>query len=237
MQISRIFLLDFVRTLAVLGMIAFHFSYDLLMFGVIPIEYAASGPFYFHARIVAGTFLLLSGIGLWLTHGASPQWSAFWPRFRKIAAAAVLVTIATRIAMPEAYVYFGILHAIALYSLLGMPAVRLPVMANTILAAVLIYGSYNWHTPTLNAPLLRFIGLAVDPAITIDFEPVFPWFGAVLLGIAIGQVGSKTGLWHRLRSPVPAWLQTLGWPGRHSLAIYLIHQPILLALVWAYTQI
>lgn len=237
-QTTRIPLIDLARTAALLGMVAFHFSYDLLMFSLIPYEYAYTPTFYYHARIVAGTFLLLSGLGLWLSHGEGIRWPAFWRRFAKIAVAAALVSIATRIAMPEFYVYFGILHAIALYSLLGLLALRLPAIVTAALAAVFVYGSYHWHTEALNAPLLRFVGLALDPATTMDFEPIFPWFGAVLAGIALGKLGSQTGLWARLAGrPKGKWVQIASWPGQHSLLIYLIHQPILMGLVWLYSQL
>lgn len=238
MTANRIPLIDLARTLALLGMIAFHFSYDLVMFGLIPYEYALTPTFYFHARIVAGSFLLLAGLGLWLSHGAAIRWPAFWHRWLKIAAAALAVSIVTRIAMPEFYIYFGILHAIALYSLLGLATLRLPSALIVALAAIFVYGSYNWHSGSLNAPLLRFIGLGLDPATTMDFEPIFPWFGAVLAGIALGKIGSQTGFWAWLQGkPAGAWVRIASWPGQHSLLIYLIHQPILLGLVWLYVQL
>lgn len=237
-QFSRIPLIDLARTAALLGMVAFHFSYDLLMFGLIPRDYAASDIFYFHARIVAGSFLLLAGLGLWLAHGQGIRWPGFWRRFAKIAGAAVLVTVATKVAMPEFYIYFGILHAIALYSLLGLAVLRLPAPVTALIAAGFIAGSFYWAGPEFDAPLLKFLGLSTLPAQTMDFEPLFPWFGAVLLGIALGQLGSKIGLWARLSgSPSGEWVNRLSWPGRHSLVIYLIHQPILMGLVWAYSQL
>ena len=237
-QTSRIPLIDLARSLALLGMIAFHLSYDLLMFGLIPYDYAQTPIFYFHARIVAGTFLVLAGLGLWLAHGETIRWRTFWRRLAKITGAALLVSLATRAAMPEFYIYFGILHAIALYSLLGLATLRLPAAITVALAALCIYASYHWQTEALNAPLLRFIGLSTLPAMTMDFEPIFPWFGATLAGIGIGQLGSKTGLWSALTGkPSGKWLRIASWPGQHSLLIYLMHQPILLVLVWAYTQL
>ena len=237
-QLSRIPLIDLARTAALIGMVAFHVSYDLLMFDLIPRAYAASNFFYFHARIVAGSFLVLAGLGLWLAHGQAIRWPAFWRRFVKVAGAAVLVSVATWVAMPDFYIYFGILHAIALFSLLGLAAVRLPAPIPVAVAAVFIAGSFYLSGPQFDAPLLRFIGLSTQPAQTMDFEPVFPWFGAVLLGIALGQIGGRLGLWARL-SGVPAgkWVDRLGWAGRHSLVIYLIHQPILIGLIWTYTQV
>ena len=235
---SRIPLIDLARTGALAGMVAFHFSYDLLMFDLIPRAYAASDMFYFHARIVAGSFLVLAGLGLWLAHGTAINWPAFWRRFAKVVGAAVLVTVATWFAMPDFYIYFGILHAIALFSLLGLAALRLPAPITALLATGFIAGSYYLTGPDFDAPLLRFLGLSTLPAQTMDFEPIFPWFGAVLLGVALGQIGTKLGVWARLVGrPAGKWAMRLGWPGRHSLLIYLLHQPILMGLIWAFTQL
>ena len=235
MPSRRIDLLDLLRSLALLGMAAFHLSYDLLMFGLIGSEYAATSLFYFHARSVAATFIALAGIGLYLAHRDGIRWAAFARRLTKILAAAVLVSIATYFAMPEVYVYFGILHAIALFSLLGLAVLRLPAALTALLAVFFIVGSYWLQTPLLDTDLLRFVGLSTLPAYTIDFEPIFPWFGAFLAGVSIGQIGQHYGFWARLSQiRLPA---ALTWAGRHSLPIYLIHQPVLLALVWGYTRI
>ena len=235
---SRIPLLDLARTAALAGMVAFHFSYDLLLFDLVPRAYAASDFFYYHARLVAGSFLVLAGLGLWLAHGQGIRWPAFWRRFVKVAGAAGLVTAVTWAAMPDYYIYFGILHAIALYSLLGLAALRLPALITAIIALGFIAGSVYLPGPTLDAPLLRFLGLGTLPAQTMDFEPVFPWFAAVLMGIALGQTGTRLGLWAYLVGvPAGTWVDRLGWPGRHSLMIYLIHQPVLLGLIWAYAQL
>lgn len=233
----RIALLDLARTVALVGMVAFHFSYDLLMFGFLAPSYAGTAFFYFHARIVAGAFILLAGIGLWLTHDAQIDWPKFIFRFGKIAAAAALVTVATRIAMPDSYVYFGILHAIALYSLLGLAFLRVPGLVVLAVGVAIFLGADLLRSPAFDIPVLKFLGLSTTPAYTIDFEPVFPWFGTFLIGLAIGKIGSSFGLWRSLalwpfRSG--AVLRGLVWPARHSLAIYLIHQPILLGLVWAF---
>lgn len=237
-RLLRIPLIDLARSAALLGMVAFHLSYDLLMFGLIPRDYAGSEVFYFHARIVAGSFLALAGLGLWLAHGQGMRWPAFWRRLGKVAGAAVLVTVATRLAMPNAYVYFGILHAIAVYSLLGLAALRLPAPVTVVLAIFFIAGSYHLRGTAFDAPLLRFVGLALEPANTVDFEPIFPWFGVFLIGIAAGQIGTTLGLWQRLAGwPAGLWVDRLSWPGRHSLVIYLIHQPILMGMIWAYTQL
>lgn len=234
---SRILALDLFRTLALFGMASYHFIYDLQMFGLVSPEFAVSGWLYWHARIVASTFLGLVGLSLWLSHGQGIRWPAFWSRWVKVAAAALLVTIGTRIALPEAWVFFGILHAIALFSLLALPFLRLPAVVSLAVAGLVIWASYTLPSDMMNAPLLRFIGLHTFPTWTVDFEPVFPWFAAVLFGLALGRIGTTFDLWQRLSRwparPMPL-LSALGWPGRHSLIIYLLHQPILFGLVWFY---
>jgi uncharacterized membrane protein len=60
---------------------------------------------------------------------------------------------------------------------------------------------------------------------TQDFVPVFPWFGYVLAGLALG----KTIDFRRFVRPKTGSMpeRALIWAGRNSLGIYLVHQPIL----------
>ena len=169
---------------------------------------------------------------VWLAHGQGIRWPAFWRRWIKLVAAAALVTVATYVALPEYFVYFGILHCIAASSLIGLLALRLPAAAVAALGAVIMVASYILPDPAFNAPLLRFIGLATEPAMTVDFEPLFPWVGPFLLGLASAEWASARGLLHRLALPDTPVLRRLAWPGQHSLVVYLVHQPILIALIW-----
>jgi len=213
-------------------MVCFHIVFDLQMFGHLPFGTTLHPVFYWHARLVAGSFLFLAGVSLWLAHGQGIRWPAFWRRWIKLVAAAGLVTIATYAALPEYFVYFGILHSIAASSLIGLLVLRLPVTALAALGAAIMAASYILPSPAFNAPLLRFIGLATEPAMTVDFEPLFPWVGPFLLGLASAKWASAQGLLHRLAPPETAMLRRLAWPGQHSLVIYLVHQPILIALIW-----
>ena len=67
---------------------------------------------------------------------------------------------------------------------------------------------------------------------TVDFEPLFPWVGPFLLGLASAKWASARGLLHRLALTDKPVLRRLAWPGQHSLVVYLVHQPILIALIW-----
>ena len=229
---ERLLGLDIARSAALLGMVCFHIVFDLQMFGHLPFGTTLHPVFYWHARLVAGSFLFLAGVSLWLAHGQGIRWPAFWRRWIKLVAAAALVTVATYVALPEYFVYFGILHCIAASSLIGLFALRLPAAAVAALGAVIMVASYILPDPAFNAPLLRFIGLATEPAMTVDFEPLFPWVGPFLLGLASAKWASARGLLHRLALSDTPVLRRLAWPGQHSLVVYLIHQPILIALIW-----
>ena len=213
-------------------MVCFHIVFDLQMFGHLPFGTTLHPVLYWHARLVAGSFLFLAGVSLWLAHGQGIRWPAFWRRWIKLVAAAALVTVATYVALPEYFVYFGILHCIAASSLIGLFALRLPAAAVAALGAVIMVASYILPDPAFNAPLLRFIGLATEPAMTVDFEPLFPWVGPFLLGLASAKWASARGLLHRLTLPDTPVLRRLALPGQHSLMVYLVHQPILIALIW-----
>ncbi len=233
---SRIWLIDMARSVALLGMVSFHLVYDLQMFGLVPPGTAANGWFYLHARLVAGSFLALAGVGVWLSHGDGIRWMAFWRRLAVISAAAALVTVATYLALPDFYVFFGILHCIALSSLLGLLFLRLPALVTIAVGLGVIAASYVLPPlVALDVAALRFVGLHNYGVNTVDFEPLLPWFGPFLIGL--GASKALAPWWPRLSRIRPTGLwAALAVPGRHSLAIYLIHQPILFGLIWLYAQ-
>ncbi|WP_151720741.1 heparan-alpha-glucosaminide N-acetyltransferase [Gemmobacter serpentinus] len=226
---TRIWLIDLARSIALLGMALFHFSYDLQMFGLFRPDGGQAAFLWYLARIVAGSFIALAGVSLWLAQGRVLRWPAFWRRWRVLVLAAAGVSLATYLAMGEAWVFFGILHAIALFSLLGLLALRLPAPLILLAGVGVFWGStilpglLEW-----NLPALRFLGLGSIRTATVDFEPVFPWFGPFLLGLGMAKALDR--LWPRIaRIEGPDWL---AWPGRHSLAVYLIHQPVLIGAIW-----
>lgn len=184
----RLWILDTARSLALLGMILFHFTYDLQLFGLLPPGASTSGFFWYFARGVAGSFLALAGVSLWLAHGQGLRWPGFWRRWIKLAAAAAAVSLATRLAVPEAWIFFGILHAIALFSLIGLGFLRLPAALTLATgAAILLVSPYLPGLLAWNAAPLRFLGLASTPTPTLDFEPVFPWLAPFPAGAGPGQ--------------------------------------------------
>lgn len=235
---ARIPALDIARTVALVAMALFHFVFDLEMFGFAAPGTATSGIWRALAVATAGSFLFLAGVGLWLSHSEAIRWAAFGKRFAIIAGAAALVSIGTYLAFPDAFVFFGILHAIALCSLFGLAALRLPVFVIAALAIAVFYVPDFASSPAFNAPYWWWTGLQTAPLRTVDYEPIFPWFAPFLAGMVASKLASRLGLWARLSTTTPSRTAHLaGLPGRHSLLIYLIHQPVLIGIVWTVTQI
>jgi len=235
---GRIVALDLARTLALVAMAVFHFTFDLELFG-----FAAPGTtmlpgWRWLAYLTAGSFLFLVGVSLWLAHGEGIRWRGYWVRLGMIVAAALAITIVTRVAMGEAFIFFGILHSIAVASLLGLAFLRLPPALLVVLGVAVIWLPQAMRFEALDAPWFWWTGLQATAVRSVDYVPVFPWFGPVLLGIATAQVMARTGVWERMaRWQAPRAARAAAWPGRHSLAVYLAHQPVLVALVWVAAQL
>jgi uncharacterized membrane protein len=225
---ARILWLDMARSLAVIGMVIYHFTFDLGMFGFIAAATPVTGFWAVFARAVAGSFMALAGFSLVLAHGRGIVWARFWRRFGVLVGCAALITVATYFVMPAQYIFFGILHSIALSSLLGLAFLRLPWAATFLVAAVVLTLPQIYRDAAFDTPLLIWLGLAPGFPPTMDFEPLFPWFGAFLLGVALARFSkSGAGLARGVASPM---MRILTWPGQHSLVIYLAHQPILIGL-------
>lgn len=231
---NRLIPLDLARTLALVCMVIFHFTFDLALFGFIDPGTMSQPFWYYFARMIAGSFLFLSGVSLWLAHGQGIRWPAFWSRFAKLAAAAALVTLASIWLVPGGPIWFGILHAIAAASLLGLIALRLPWPVTLAVAAVIFAAAWGPRFPALDPIWLVWTGLAESRPMMGDYVPLVPWAAPALAGIAVAKA-LRIDLWPG-RAPSRA-VHRLTFPGRHSLIIYLIHQPILIGLfnlyLWA----
>ncbi len=230
---SRLTALDTARTLAVIAMVIFHFTFDLALFGHIPSDTMSQPFWYYAARMIAGSFLFLSGLSLWLAHGRGIRWPAFWTRWLKLAAAAAVVTLASIWLVPGGPIWFGILHAMAATALIGLIALRLPWPVTLVLAAVVFAAAWGPRFPALDPLWLVWTGLAETRPMMGDYVPLVPWAAPALAGIAAAKA-LRIDLWH---GTSPSRLaHTLTFPGRHSLIIYLVHQPILFGLFNLYAR-
>lgn len=235
---SRAVLLDLARTLALIGMATFHFNFDLVMFGYRPPEVIMVGFWPLWARVVASSFLFLSGVGLYLAYGAGVDPRRLARRVLKIAGAAVVVSIGTRLMFAEQYVFWGILHMIAFGSIVGLVFLRLPVVVTLAVAAGVFWIGQTVALPAFDAGPLLFLGLGAAPVGSVDYVPVFPWLAPVLAGVAVGRLAVQSGVWARIAGvtvPRQSLWDWLALPGRYSLWVYLGHQPVLIGLLYAWS--
>jgi uncharacterized membrane protein len=191
-----------------------------------------------YARGIASTFLTLAGFSLVLAHQAGINWPSFRRRFALVAGAALLISLGTYFAMPRGFIFFGILHQIALGSLIGLAFLRLPSLLTLAAAAALIAAPHFLRNSIFDAPALWWVGLSsIDPP-SNDYVPVLPWTGMVLVGVAVARLAAASGPFKALGQIQAAKTspgKALSFLGRHSLPVYLIHQPLLIASIYLFS--
>ncbi len=235
-RVGRVAAVDVARGLALIGMGAYHSIWDLAHFGFVGAGLPFSAPMRLLADLVAGSFLALVGASLALAHPEGLRAKAFARRLARIVAAAALVTIATFFLDRDEPVYFGVLHCIAAASLIAAPFVGAPVWAALAAGAAALAAPYFFAAAAaFNSPALVWLGLGTTPPRTLDWRPLLPWAGVALVGLALARAlmprltASAAARWR----PASLIGRALAFAGRHSLAIYLLHQPILFGLAFA----
>jgi uncharacterized membrane protein len=238
----RIGLVDTARGAALIAMATYHFSWDLEFMGYLAPGTAETGWLKIYARAIATTFLFIVGVSLVLSGRPEIRWPSFWKRFAMIAGAALLISAATAYFVPGQWIYFGILHCIAVLSLIGVIFLRLPLPV-TLLVTLALFVAWIADTfvmpGVLDSHLLdpkyfAWLGFAAMPDRSNDYVPLFPWATALFLGMSLTRLALRTNLPQRLASlgTGGTWLARLG---RHSLAFYLVHQPVLIAIAYGLT--
>jgi uncharacterized membrane protein len=234
----RLPLIDAARGIAVIAMVIYHFSWDLRFFGYITADVETELGWRMFARSIAGTFLFLVGVSLVLATQRGFNLRAFLKRLGVIVTAAAAITVVTWFVFGDTFIFFGMLHHIALASVLGLAFLRIPVWLVVTAAIACLVAPSLLAGPAFDSPWLVWLGLQSEFPRTNDFVPLLPWFGVVLAGIAAAR------LWP-LHESARLSLQHLGdrtpwqllWLGRHSLIIYLLHQPVLFGCVYIASQL
>jgi uncharacterized membrane protein len=229
----RLPIVDALRGLAIAQMIVYHFIYDLDFFGFIQVQMLVDQSWTGWRTAIVTQFLLLVGLSLSLRAAFKPQWCDFWKRWLQIALAAALVSLGTWFAFDARFAWFGILHFIAVALVLVRPMTRFGILNLMLGFAALAAGQF-YSSEFFDAEPQNAIGFAAHKPYNVDYVPLFPWIGVVLIGGGLG------GLWLRRACVLPAWaerlnrpLGPLNWLGSWSLTVYLVHQPVLMALLIA----
>ncbi len=234
MTLHRIVWLDCWRGAAVALMVLYHFLFDLHLFGQTQID-VTEGAWVWLARPVQISFLLLVGIGLFLSYR---RWGRFgfgmYVRRQLLRAWMVFVialgiTLVTSLFFPGWTIHFGILHAIALSIVFGLWLAPYPRFA-LALGILVILGGWAIKGTTAQTLLGLPLGLTPPGYSSFDYFPLLPWMGVVFAGIFVADVLEKRGFLKKGQS-IRA-LSGLTFLGRHSLAVYLLHQPFFFGLFW-----
>jgi uncharacterized membrane protein len=240
---DRLAIVDAARGLAVAVMIAYHFCFDLTYFGWASWQMLDDPGWIAWRNSIVASFLFVCGLSLALRDplvGAATPWfeRRFVRRWLQIVGAALLVSIGSFLAVHERWIFFGVLHFVAVAVWLCRRAPRRPAIAFVLGIVALALGLFV-HDALFDRSTLAWIGFVTTKPLTEDYVPLFPWLGFVLFGCAAGGSWARHGL--RIAPPVErAWgalprplARLLAAMGRWSLTIYLVHQPILFGAMTA----
>jgi len=223
--------LDALRGAAIVWMVAFHFSFDLNLLGLMqPRQSFLTDPFWTAQRTaIVSLFLCCAGLGQAVALQAGQGWPRFWRRWAQVLGCALLVSAGSWWMFPRSWISFGVLHGMVVMLL----AARLlaPLRAGLwplALLALLLPQWLGWAA--LDGRWGNWLGLVAHKPVTEDYVPVLPWLGVMLAGLAAGQwLLARRPAW--FTRPVPALARPLLWLGQRPLRVYMLHQPLLLGLL------
>ncbi len=186
-RLGRVDAVDCARGLALIGMAAFHLSWDLADFRLVSPLLPFTPPMRLLSHTVASVFLALVGVSLALAHRKGFNQPAFWRRLGIVAGAAALVTIGSVVFAPGEGIFFGILHCIAVASLIAAPFVAAPAWASLAVGLAAIAAPFMVHSTLFDPPWLIWLGLGEALPNTLDWRPLLPWAGVVFLGLGLAR--------------------------------------------------
>jgi len=235
----RFWEVDLLRGCAIVLMVLYHLVFDLNYFAVYDIR-VSSGFWLAVARLSASLFLLLVGLSLTLSHSKARllgQVEIYFSRLLKrsawILGLALVVSVVTYLFIGRGFIVFGVLHLIGISLLLAYPFLRMH-RANFIFGLLFILLGIYLQNIIVGFPWLLWLGIAPAGFYSVDYFPVFPWFGVILVGMGLGSLLYPC---YRRRISIPDFagsslVRALSFLGRNSLAVYLVHQPVLIALFY-----
>ena len=261
--VPRTLWVDQLRGLAVVWMVAFHFCFDLDWLGFQSFDMLGDPWWTTQRTLIVTLFIWTAGLSqvLAVRGGQSPL--GFWKRWSQIAGCALLVSVSSYLSFGASWIYFGVLHAVAVMLLLVRAALwlALPWWAWLAMGAAVIASAQGIPAllqatlasevqVSLNNFPMNILGWISEKPITEDYVPLAPWLGVMCLGVAFALwrgVGRQPGHHGGSHAPVrngraaaqgssdaaTALRGWLAWTGRHSLLIYMVHQPVMVAFLKA----
>ena len=211
------------RGAAFLLMVVYHAAWDADFLGLVDLD-LRSASWEALRWTTLSLFLGLVGVSLALAALRRLDRRTVLRRLALVGGAAILVSAASAIAFPDGLITFGVLHCIAVAGVLALPFLKLPV-GLVAAAGVVVLALGAFHHPAFDPPWLNWLGFASTRPPARDYVPLVPWFGVVLLGLAVGR-GTALRL-GPATSPPGGSGRLLSAIGRNCLVLYLVHQPAL----------
>ena len=230
---TRYWEIDALRGLAVVSMVIYHLLWDLWFLRVLPDLVLWEGFWKYFQRATATTFILLAGASMAIMTQRTPAETEsalvrrLWLRGLKIMGLGMLITLAIDYS-GIGRLDFGILHLLGLSMLLALPFRRRAWLNLVLWLIFFVAGSV---VQSIDATTRWFVPFGLAPAgyAPLDYFPLVPWFGVLLLGMGLANLlytptGRRFCLPDLATAAPMRWLQPLG---HHSLVLYLVHQPLL----------
>ena len=224
-------------------MITYHVIFDLNYFGFTSTD-LHSLPVLLFLYPVSTSFLLLVGISLTLSYSrvkhtltTNQLWIKYLKRGGSIFGLGLLITLVTWIYPHKGFIVFGVLHCIGLSILLAYPLIRARLSAALVGLLCISIGVLLKITITVDFPWLLWLGFVPKQFYTLDYFPLLPWFGVVLIGIFLGNSLYQNNTRSFRQKDHSRFIITrlLCFLGRHSLIIYLLHQFIIVGILYLFS--
>lgn len=223
---TRLDWLDALRGCAIILMVIFHFFYDLSYFGWYDSDVSGVSNWLPLRYLIIGLFAFAMGVSLHVVHAKRFKPSAYARWLLKVFLAGLGVIVATYFVFPHNWVYFGILQFMLVASFGVMALLRWPLASVVVGVAMVVafrFGNIPYGWPITEIQFL------FHNNISVDYVPLFPWLGVALIGAGVAQ-RLKHSVWlQQVGVQAPHWIKRLG---RHTLVIYLAHQPVMLGMMF-----
>jgi len=234
----RFWEIDSLRGIAIMMMIVFHFLFDLAYFGGYSFN-VSSGFWLYFARATAAIFIFLVGVSLTISFSrvSKARSKGLFPKYLKrglgIFACGMAITLITWIFFRQEFIIFGVLHFIGISIILAYPFIRWKYK-NLAIGAILIAAGLLLRNFTFNFQWLMWLGFVPKSLYTFDYFPLLPWFGVVMIGLFFGNMLYANGRrqFRIFSLPEKHAARFFSFLGRHSLLIYLVHQPLLILVFY-----
>lgn len=226
---ERFWEIDSLRGIAIILMVISNFATDLAYFSIADLS---SGFWWLFARGTASIFLFLVGISLAISYGKrGDDFKHYFKRGAKIFSWGLAITAVTWLFLKGDLILFGVLHLIGVSIIFAYPFLKRRYNSFIYGVSAILVGLY---LPNISVSAKWLLPLGLTPAnyFYIDYFPIFPWIGVILIGLFFGNLLYHN---HKRKINIPDYSQKtklLQFLGRNSLLIYLIHQPILVGLLY-----